>query len=224
MKHLFFDLDHTLWDFEKNSDKTFEFLFKKHQISCDLEKFLYYYRNINFSYWERYRKNEVSKEVLKIGRLNDTFDKIKVSISDELIQLLAEEYLLYLPKNNYLFEGAIETLTYLKRKYHLHLITNGFNEVQYEKMKNSNLESFFEQIIRSEDIGVKKPDPAIFDFALKKANATKKESVMIGDNWEADVMGALQFGMKAIYFNPEKKLVSENITSISHLLELKKLF
>ncbi len=224
MTHLFFDLDHTLWDFEKNSDKTFEFLFKKHQIPCDLEKFLYYYRNINVSYWERYRKNEVSKEVLKTGRLNDTFDKIKVSISDELIQLLAEEYLLYLPKNNHLFEGTIETLTYLKNKYHLHLITNGFNEVQYEKIKNSNLEPYFEQIITSEDIGVKKPDPAIFDFALKKANATKKESVMIGDNWEADVMGALQFGMKAIYFNPENKIVGESITSISSLLELKKLF
>ncbi len=224
MTHLFFDLDHTLWDFEKNSDKTFEFLFKKHQIPCDLEKFLYYYRNLNLSYWERYRKNEISKDLLEIELLKETFNKINISISDTLIHTLAKEYILHLPDYNYLFEGAIEILTYLQDKYHLHLITNGFHKVQHEKIKNSNLEPFFEQIITSEDIGVKKPDPAIFDFALKKANATKKESVMIGDNWEADVMGALQFGMKAIYFNPENKLVGESITSISHLLELKKLF
>ncbi len=224
MKHLFFDLDHTLWDFEKNSDKTFEFLFKKHQIPCSLEKFLYYYRNINFSYWERYRKNEVSVEELKIGRLKDTFDKLKVCVSNELIHLLAKEYLVYLPQNNCLFDGAIETLTYLQNNYHLHLITNGFYKVQHEKIKKSNLEPFFEQIITSEDIGVKKPHPDIFEFALKKANATKETSVMIGDNWEADVMGALQYGMKAIYFNPDNKVVGENITSISHLLELKQLF
>ncbi len=224
MKHIFFDLDHTLWDFKKNSDQTFKFLFKKHQINCSLEKFLYYYRNINFSYWEKYRKNEVSKEALKIGRLRDTFDKIKVNVSQEMLMLLAEEYLYYLPENNHLFEGTIEILTYLQPNYELHLITNGFNEVQHQKIKNSNLTPFFKEVITSEDVGVKKPDPTIFDFALKKANAIKKESIMIGDNWEADVMGALQYGIKAIYFNPDNKPVGENIMSISHLQELKKYF
>lgn len=223
IKHLFFDLDHTLWDFEKNSDKTFEFLFKKHKIAASLKKFLYYYKNINLKYWELYRNEKISKNHLKIGRLKDSFAIIKHPISNSMISLLADEYLAFLPANNHLFEGAIETLTYLHKKYQLHIITNGFNDVQFQKLKTSNLFPFFKEIITSENAGTKKPNPFIFKYALQKAETLAKNAMMIGDNWEADVMGAIAVGMEAVYFNPKQKAVSENICSISHLTELKKI-
>ncbi len=222
IKHIFFDLDHTLWDFETNSDFAFKTIFKKHNVPVRLDKFLNYYRNINQEYWKLYREEKITKDVLRIGRLKDTFKKINISVSDKLIDNLSVDYIEVLPNYNELFEGAIEILNYLKPKYKLHVITNGFNEVQYKKLKNSGLSPYFEQIITSEDAGVKKPNPVIFDYALKKAAATSKESIMIGDNYEADVMGAIDNGIDAIYFNVKKVPVSHTIKSISSLLEIKK--
>lgn len=222
IKHIFFDLDHTLWDFETNSDFAFKTIFKKHNVPVRLDKFLNYYRNINQEYWKLYREDKITKDVLRIGRLKDTFTKINVSVSDKLIDNLSVDYIEVLPSYNELFEGAIEILNYLKPKYKLHVITNGFNEVQYKKLKNSGLSPYFEQIITSEDAGVKKPNPIIFNYALKKAAATSKESIMIGDNYEADVMGAIDNGIDAIYFNVKKVPVSHTIKSISSLLEIKK--
>lgn len=222
IKHIFFDLDHTLWDFETNSDFAFKTIFKKHNVPVRLDKFLNYYRNINQEYWKLYREEKITKSVLRIGRLKDTFTKINVSVSDKLIDNLSVDYIEVLPNYNELFEGAIEILNYLKPKYKLHIITNGFNEVQYKKLKNSGLSTYFEQIITSEDAGVKKPNPIIFNYALKKAAATSKESIMIGDNYEADVMGAIDNGIDAIYFNVNKVPVSHTIKSISSLLEIKK--
>lgn len=222
IKHIFFDLDHTLWDFETNSDFAFKTIFKKHNVPVRLDKFLNYYRNINQEYWKLYREDKITKDVLRIGRLKDTFTKINVSVSDKLIDNLSVDYIEVLPSYNELFEGAIEILNYLKPKYKLHVITNGFNEVQYKKLKNSGLSPYFEQIITSEDAGVKKPNPIIFNYALKKAAATSKESIMIGDNYEADVMGAIDNGIDAIYFNVKKEPVSNTIKSINSLLEIKK--
>ncbi|MCF6181144.1 YjjG family noncanonical pyrimidine nucleotidase [Lutibacter sp.] len=222
IKHIFFDLDHTLWDFETNSDFAFKTIFKKHKVPVDLDKFLNYYRNINQEYWKLYREEKITKSALRIGRLKDTFTKINITVSDKLIDDLSVDYIEVLPNYNELFEGAIEILNYLKPKYKLHVITNGFNEVQYKKLKNSGLSPYFEQIITSEDAGVKKPNPVIFNYALKKAAATSKESIMIGDNYEADVMGAINNGIDAIYFNVKKEPVSNTIKNINSLLEIKK--
>ena len=222
INHIFFDLDHTLWDFEKNSDLAFQAVFKQHQLKVSLEKFLNYYRQINFEYWKRYREERVTKEELRFGRLNDTFTKINTKVPKDIINQLAEDYISELPKNNYLFDGAHEILEYLKPNYELHIITNGFNEVQFQKLENSNLNNYFKEIITSEEVGVKKPNPKIFEFALEKANATFQESLMIGDNWEADIMGAKKTGLDVIFCNFNKEPVSESIKSVNHLLEIKK--
>lgn len=221
INHVFFDLDHTLWDFETNSDNAFLEIFERHQLLKYSEKFLNYYRPINHEYWRLYRHEKITKDQLRYGRLKDTFDKINLEVEDKLIDVLAIDYIEALPNYNELFEGAIEILDYLKPKYELHIITNGFNEVQYRKMKSSGLSPYFDKIITSEDAGVKKPNPVIFDYALNNTKAGKSESIMIGDNWEADVMGAINFGLDAIYFNPESDPVSSQVKSVQSLSSIK---
>lgn len=221
INHVFFDLDHTLWDFETNSDKAFIEIFEHHNMLDYSSKFLNYYRPINQEYWRLYRHEKVTKDQLRYGRLKDTFNKIKLEVVDELINQLAIDYIDALPNYNDLFDGAIEILDYLRPKYELHIITNGFNEVQYRKMKASGLAPYFDKIITSEDAGVKKPNPIIFDYALNHTKAQKSNSIMIGDNWEADVMGAINFGLDAIYFNPGSEPVSSNVKSVQTLSSLK---
>jgi YjjG family noncanonical pyrimidine nucleotidase len=224
IQHIFFDLDHTLWDFEKNSALAFETVLKKHQIAVDLNDFLQHYIPLNLLYWEKYRKEEVTQAQLRYGRLKDTFNQLSFDIEDAMIDTLSAEYIHYLPQFNHLFEGAIEVLDYLKPNYQLHIITNGFEEVQSKKLKNSNIEHYFTTITNSEMAGVKKPNPLIFEYALKAANADKSNSIMIGDCIDADVQGALDFGMDAIHFNENKIQIADHIKQINHLIELKKYF
>lgn len=219
---VFFDLDHTLWDFEKNSALAFGTIFEKHKIEINLEQFLGHYVPINLKYWEWYRKETISQSQLRFGRLKDTFDLLDFEIEDEKVIFLSEEYVCYLPQFNHLFEGAIELLDYLKPKYNLHIITNGFHEIQSNKLNNSNINHYFRTVTNSEMAGVKKPNPLIFEYALNKANAKKENSIMIGDCLEADVNGALNFGLDAILFNESGSEINQNIKQVSHLLELKK--
>jgi putative hydrolase of the HAD superfamily len=221
INHIFFDLDHTLWDFESNSDIAFLTIFKRFNVDLDLQKFLNYYRGVNQQYWKLYREEKITKSDLRYGRLKDTFDFLNYDASDALIEDLAHYYIEVLPNNNLLFEGTHELLKHLQPNYRLHIITNGFNEVQYKKIERSGLQPYFDQVITSEDAGVKKPNPGIFEFALEKTKASAKESLMIGDNWEADVMGAIDYGIDAIYFNSEKKAVGESVKSVVNLLEIK---
>lgn len=222
INHIFFDLDHTLWDFETNSDIAFQTIFKQHNVKVSLEKFLNYYKPINKKYWNLYSKDKVSKEDLRVGRLKDTFNKINVQVSDELIDKLSIDYIKVLPDSNLLFDGAHDLLTYLQPNYEMHIITNGFNEVQFKKLEKSNLTQYFKSIITSEDVGVKKPNPIIFKHALTQANATANESIMIGDNWEADIMGAKNSGFDVIYCNFNNEPVSESIKSVTNLTQIKK--
>jgi len=219
--HVFFDLDHTLWDFEKNSALAIETIFNKHAINVNLQLFLFHYVPINIKYWELYRVDKITQLELRLGRLKDTFELLNFEIDDDKIIFLSEEYIEYLPKFNHLFDGAIEILDYLKPKYNLHIITNGFQEIQDNKLKNSNIDHYFTTITNSEMAGVKKPNPKIFDYAITEANASKTNSIMIGDCIDADVKGALNFGMQAIMFNIDPSKSYDNIKQVSHLLELK---
>ncbi|MFQ3181453.1 MAG: putative hydrolase of the HAD superfamily [Polaribacter sp.] len=222
IKHVFFDLDHTLWDFEKNSELTFEKIFKENFVTVNIDEFLAIYKPLNLKYWKLYREEKVSKEELKYSRLKNSFDAVKYKISDELIDKLADDFIENLANFNYLFDGTFELLEYLKEKYTLHIITNGFEEIQSKKMINSKIHHYFDQIITSESVGVKKPNSKVFEYALEIANAKKENSVMIGDSLEADIRGALGAGLRAIYcdFN-NVKLTDEDFISVNNLLEIK---
>ena len=219
---VFFDLDHTLWDFDKNSKLAFKRVFKKHTIDIPINDFIEVYEPINFDYWKQFRENKVSKVDLRRGRLTDTFSIFNIIFTTDKIDDLADSYIDELPGNNHLFEGAEMILEYLIKKYSLHIITNGFNDVQRLKLKNSEIDKYFSTVTTSEEVGVKKPDPLIFTSALKKANANSKTSIMIGDTFEADILGAENVGMKTMYYNYRKENLPKKYTVVDSLLEIKR--
>lgn len=224
IQHIFFDLDHTLWDFDKNSGLTFEKIFEIHEVDVSLEKFLNVYEPINFKYWKLYREEKVTKQELRYGRLKDTFNEIDISLSDQLIDNLSEDYIVYLSSFNNVFDSTYDVLDYLNAKYELHIITNGFEEAQEKKMKASNLRKYFSTVTNSEMVGVKKPNPKIFNFAMDLANAKPEHSVMIGDSLEADIKGAINVGMQALYFDYKNLDYNDSYQRITHLSALKDLF
>ncbi len=221
IKHIFFDLDHTLWDFEINSSNTFKHILSKNKVELDFERFMGVYSPINHRYWKLYREDKVSKVDLRYGRLKETFDSLNYNASDKLIDLLAEEYIHFLPDHNKLFDGAIEILEYLKPKYNMHIITNGFEEVQHKKMESSNILTYFDKVITSEEVGVKKPNPKIFNYALEKSKANSHESIMIGDNFEADILGAKNVGMHTIFCEFNGEVATGEVLTITKLIQLK---
>jgi putative hydrolase of the HAD superfamily len=222
---IFFDLDHTLWDFDANSKKAFNKLLKKNNLNIDIDTYCQIYKPINNQYWENYSKNLVSKEQVKYGRLKDTFTSLKIEADNDFIKKFANDYLLYLKEQTELISGSIEILEYLKGKYRLHILTNGFIEIQEGKIKNAGLINFFDHIISSEEIGKQKPHPDVFKYALNKANTLAHKSIMIGDNFKSDIMGARNVGMHAIHFDlyNKNKVDSKIIPKINNLLEIKEL-
>src|SRR5690554_6999139 len=128
IRHIFFDLDHTLWDFDKNSGLAFGTVFRKNRILVELEKFLAAYTPVNENYWKLYQENKVTQEDLRYGRLKESFGQLGIEITDQEIDLIADDYVHHLPQYNHLLEGTQEMLDYLKPKYDLHIITNGFKE------------------------------------------------------------------------------------------------
>lgn len=201
---VFFDLDHTLWDFEKNSALTFEKIFQENQIGVELSDFLKAYVPANYAFWKLYREERITKEELRYQRLKTVFDGLGYEAPDSTIHLLAEKYIQHLPSFNHLFPATVDILDYLKPNYRLHIITNGFKEIQDKKLRNSNIWPYFDQIINSEMAGVKKPNPIIFELALHKAATSANRSIMIGDSLEADIQGAMAVGFHVIHFNSDK--------------------
>lgn len=221
IEHIYFDLDHTLWDFDKNSALTFEIIFKEENITIDLKEFLEAYIPININYWQLYRNNQISKESLRTGRLKDCFETLKITVPAKKIDILSDKYVQFLPTFKHLLEDTEEILEYLKPKYQLHIITNGFQEVQRIKMENTNILSYFSTITTSEEAGVKKPHPHIFNRALRKSKALPEKSLMIGDSYEADIIGATNAGMKSVYFNYYQKKETQETLTILKLNELR---
>ena len=219
--HIFFDLDHTLWDFDKNSALTFDKIFSLNGIDINLDEFLEIYVPINLQYWKLYREEKINKGKLRFGRLNDAFNLLNVEVHRSKIYKLSDDYITHLCTFNHLFDEALEILEYLQPNYELHIITNGFKEVQHGKLNNANIDHFFNTVTNSEMVGVKKPNPKIFKHALNKARATEGNSIMIGDNLEADIIGALDFGIDAICFNYHKEKINNGIKHVDNLLDLK---
>ena len=220
---VFFDLDHTLWDFDKNSAHTFQKIFIDQKINVELNDFLKVYVPANLKFWKLYREEKITKEELRYQRLKSVFDEMKYPATDEIIHVLSEEYINHLSSFNSLFPNTIEVLDYLRPNYKLHIITNGFQEVQEKKLRNSGIHGFFDQIIDSEMAGVKKPNPIIFNLALNKAGAKPERSLMIGDSLEADILGAKSLGFHTIHFNAHRENSHDLAPIIYDLEEIKSL-
>jgi len=218
---VFFDLDHTLWDFEKNSALTYKKVLVENNLEVNLSDFLEVYIPNNIALWKLYREDKITSEELRYQRLKKTFDALKYKISDDSIAILSNQYIEYLSTYNHLFPNAIEILEYLKPNYKLHIITNGFKEVQDRKLKKSNIFNYFSQIINSETAGVKKPNPIIFNKALELTAITAENALMIGDSLEADIIGAQAAGFHVLHFNTHKEARHGYCDMISNLNEIK---
>ena len=220
VQHIFFDLDHTLWDFEKNSGATFKSIFEELNFEFSLEQFLDLYNPINHFYWKQYRENRISEVELRYLRLKKTFEAMEVPSTAAIIDRVSELYIQQLSKHTELFEGTVSVLEYLSSKYTLHIITNGFEHVQQRKLENSGIAQFFKIVLTAEKIGFKKPHPTIFISALKTAEVLPEHAMMIGDSLEADIQGALKLGMQAIHFNSHKETCHEECLIIDQLSDL----
>lgn len=202
---LFFDLDHTLWDFETNAKETIRDLFITHRlhetVTADFDFFFEKYSFHNKRLWHRYNHGHIKQEELKWKRMWHALLEFKLG-DETLAKKLSAEYMEILPSKKALFPHTDEILTYLRnRKYKLHLITNGFEQVQWRKLENAQIASYFSTVITSETACCLKPNKEIFDFAIVKAGCCYNESIMIGDNLDADILGAMNAGMDTIFVN-----------------------
>jgi putative hydrolase of the HAD superfamily len=207
-KHIFIDLDKTIWDFETNSKATFREIFEKYKLESigvsHLDHFTEVYTRINDMLWALYRENKIKKDVLNIRRFELTLKEFGI---DDLILAthIADDYVTLSPLKTVLFPYSHEALGYLKERYSLHIITNGFEELQHKKLDVCGLRKYFSTITTSEEAGVKKPENRIFELAMMKAGALPGESLMIGDDLEVDMAGAQDIGMDTLFFNPDKQ-------------------
>jgi putative hydrolase of the HAD superfamily len=227
-RHLFFDLDHTIWDFDANARATLEQLHIDLRLPDkgihDFDAFYKSYIVHNEKLWDRYRKGYIKQEELRLKRMWLTLLDFKIA-DDNLSRQLSELFLQLLPGRTLLFPDTIEVLSYLRdKKYNMHLITNGFEAVQHSKLKASGLAPFFEHVITSEGSNSLKPEAAIFEYAFAKAGAEAASSLMIGDNLEVDIAGALAVGMDAVHVNfnelPESSVPTYTIRALKELKEI----
>ncbi len=206
LQHIFFDLDRTLWDFESSADEAFRRIYDRFELSSfsipSSKEFHKVYTVHNNRLWDSYRKGNITKEELRGRRFVETLYSFNVS-DKELGDKIGDEYIRLSPLIVRLLPYALQILEYLRaQEYKLHIITNGFVEVQTVKLRESDMRKYFQHIITSEEAGVKKPDPAIFNFAIEKTGAIPEESIMIGDDYEVDIEGAKKVGMKTVLFDP----------------------
>jgi putative hydrolase of the HAD superfamily len=224
-QHIFFDLDHTLWDFETNSRLALEEIFQEVQLLekgiPSFEQFHKAYLPINDYYWFRYHNKLCTKEETRTGRFYDTLKSFGVE-DNSLAQEIAARYVSLSPYKTALHHGALEVVSRLSETHELHIITNGFSEVQRIKIQESGLAPFFKHLIISEEVGVQKPQPEIFHHLLSLISASKRDCVMVGDNFNTDIEGARNAGIAQMYFNPHKKpLRGQKPTyTIHHLQEV----
>ena len=221
-KFIFFDLDRTLWDFEKNSIVTFKDIFDKYNLGSvfpDFDIFVNRYKVHNEDLWAKYRKGEIKKNELRDKRFLLTLNEFGVNDA-KLARNIGDDYIKISPTKTELFPHTIEILEYLSQKYTLAIITNGFKEVQYKKLRNCNIEKYFKKVVCSEDVGHQKPHMEIFQYSLSSLNARKKDSIMIGDDFNVDVIGANKYGIDSVFFNPNNIKIESNLNSVTQIQSL----
>jgi len=223
-RDIFFDLDRTLWDFDTNSIETFHDLFDKYKLAdrgvASFETFIDHYHRHNHLLWEFYRQGKIVKEVLNIRRFSLTLHEFGIN-DNVLSSNMAEDYVSLSPTKTNLFPGTLQVLSYLRLNYRMHIITNGFEEVQYRKLNHSGLMQFFDQVITSEDAGSKKPEVSIFEYAFRRTGAKPESSVMIGDDEEVDILGARLAGMDQILVDFKREYPQSSATY--HIFSLNEL-
>ena len=218
--HLFFDLDRTLWDFDQNSENALRQLFATEELEAQIGGFEHFHKQYvyqNAHLWKLYGKGIIKKDELRYERFRVTLKHFKI-IDEALVRRMSDAYVSISPLQTALFPKALETLQELKQMgFQLHIITNGFQEVQFVKLENCGMRAFFDVVVCSEFVGKNKPDPAIFKYALNQAGAKAEKSVMIGDDYHVDVAGALRAGMQAVWFDPTAKNTYHYENCISEL-------
>lgn len=205
-KCIFFDLDHTLWDYEKNSFDTLQDLFNTYRLqSCgvnDCGSFQQQFRKVNLELWDLYDNGMISSDVIRQERFKRILASFNI-VDEKLCNDLSSDYLKDCPKKGSLIPHAIETLEYLSRHYQMTVVTNGFEEIQNVKLSTGNLHRFFKHVITSQTAGHRKPSKRIFEYAMKMNNVRPEETVMIGDNLITDIKGAQNASIDSVFFNPE---------------------
>jgi putative hydrolase of the HAD superfamily len=223
-KHLFFDLDHTLWDFDRNSAECIAELYDTFQLAdvgvTSAAEFSHHFITINRKLWADYDKNLIEHAYIRKHRFPLVFEAL--GVDESLIQAdLNAEYLKILPLKPHLLESAREILDYLNGRYVMHIITNGFSDIQAVKMNSSEIAHYFTHVITSENANAKKPDPLVFQYAMEISGTNASESLMIGDNYEADILGAKSVNLDTVFYNPQGQLVNDQPTyDIRHWIEL----
>ena len=232
-KHLFFDLDHTIWDFEANSRQTLDELYESMNLRAkgvnEPDLFHKNYILHNDKLWDRYRKGFIKVDELRWKRMWLTLLDFKIA-DETLAREMGNVFLDLLPTRKILFPYTIEILDYLTEKqYQLHLITNGFEKTQHSKLKNSGLDKYFKEVITSEGSNSLKPHKEIFEYAFRKANAMPEESIMLGDSIEVDILGGLNAGIDQVHVNHltkepvpvvENKLPTYTVYSLKELEDI----
>ncbi|GAB4381640.1 MAG: YjjG family noncanonical pyrimidine nucleotidase [Salibacteraceae bacterium] len=223
IKHIYFDLDHTLWDFQTNSRSALAELFQKYIAGfgrvSDADEFIRCYEEINDRLWSLYRNRRISKSRLRNARFEHTLSAFGIN-DKKLSRILSDEYVAISPVKTALMPGAEETLKQLSGQYTLHIITNGFEEIQHIKLRNSGIIDYFDKVVTSESAGASKPNRRIFDYAAKLLNAHPRELLMVGDSIETDVQGAMKCGWRAVLYSPRQQVSSNEFAVISDLREL----
>jgi len=223
IEHIFFDLDHTLWDFDTNSRVAINQMFLEFELvslGFTPDEYFPVYKRCNEYCWSQYRKNLMNKDLLRHQRFFLSLKDFGV-VDRQLAKKLGKRYVDISPNQTALMPGTKEILEYLHPKYKMHIITNGFQEIQFLKMKNTGIDKYFTKIITSERAGKRKPEPRIFQYALKQAECTPDQAIMIGDDLDADIHGAINYGIRAIWFNYSKLENAANLEYVHHLDDLR---
>lgn len=214
-KHIFFDLDHTLWDFYKNSEETLLELFGKYNLSAfgvfSPAELVQAYTVINDQMWKDYNLGLIGKDAIRNERFPRTF--VSLGLAEQYHPAgFNEDYLRICPGKGHLIPHAVNVLSYLREKYTLHIITNGFSETQVVKLSTSGISDYFANVINSESCGHLKPDIRIFNHAIQLTGSCCEDCIMIGDDLYADVLGAREAGVDQVFFNRHKIAHNEKIT------------
>jgi len=225
-KAVFFDLDHTLWDYDRNARITLNILYKKYlegKNGIHPDVFLDEFIRINDIVWEKFDRGEISREDIRVKRFVEVLELFGIR-DQKLAEMVSHEYMKLGPFQTHLMPNARELLDILREKYSLYVLTNGFDEIQHQKLHSAGITGYFKEIITSERVGNKKPAPDIFEYAVKDAGCPKEETIMVGDNLLTDMAGSIGYGIDCVFLNTKNKVhqvpVTHEIRDLRELLRI----